>query len=294
MKNRYDSGKNISAAEFNSLNTDEKIMRMSSDLSIPAGKNQQQVLEAILSGTSRKTQPNTIKLTRYFMAVAAVMLLLIGFYSVSLVFSNEKIKTGFASQTTVKLPDGTLITLNAGSKLAWSERRFDKERTVTVDGEAFFDVKKGSRFTIKTHNGNVTILGTQLNVFSRENDFRVSCITGKVGVSSGSSEVVLLPGEKAGLTNSGLQKTTSAHIEQTAAWKEGIFYFEDQPLVSIFGEIERQFNVSVKYKGNPGRLITVSFTNRKLEEALDVVCIPMGLKYELDKNNNINITEISK
>lgn len=228
------------------------------------------------------------------MAVAAVMLLLIGFYSVSLVFLNEKIKTGFASQTTVKLPDGTLITLNAGSKLAWSERRFDKERTVTVDGEAFFDVKKGSRFTIKTHNGNVTILGTQLNVFSRENDFRVSCITGKVGVSSGSSEVVLLPGEKAGLTNSGLQKTTSAHIEQTAAWKEGIFYFEDQPLVSIFGEIERQFNVSVKYKGNPGRLITVSFTNRKLEEALDVVCIPMGLKYELDKNNNINITEISK
>ncbi len=294
MKNRYDSGKNISAAEFNSLNTDEKIMRMSSDLSIPAGKNQQQVLEAILSGASRKTQPKTIKLTRYFMAVAAVMLLLIGFYSVSLVFSNEKVKTGFASQTTVKLPDGTLVTLNAGSKLVWNERRFDKERTVTVDGEAFFDVKKGSRFTIKTHNGNVTILGTQLNVFSRENDFRVSCITGKVGVSSGSSEVVLLPGEKAGLTNSVLQKTTSAHIEQTAAWKEGIFYFEDQPLVSIFGEIERQFNVSVKYKGNPGRLITVSFTNRKLEEALDVVCIPMGLKYELDKNNNINITEISK
>lgn len=294
MKNRYDSGKNISAAEFNSLNAEEKIMRMATDLSIPAGKNQQQVLEAILSGTSRKTQPRTFKLTRYFMAVAAVILLLIGFYSVSLVFSNEKVKTGFASQTTVKLPDGTLITLNAGSKLAWSERRFDKERTVTVDGEAFFDVKKGSRFTIKTHNGNVTILGTQLNVFSRENDFRVSCITGKVGVSSGSSEVVLLPGEKAGLTNSGLQKTTSAHIEQTAAWKEGIFYFEDQPLVSIFGEIERQFNVSVKYKGNPGRLITVSFTNRKLEEALDVVCIPMGLKYELDKNNNINITEISK
>ncbi len=294
MKNRYDSGKNISAAEFNSLNTDEKIMRMSSDLSIPAGKNQQQVLEAILSGATQKKQPKTIKLTKYFMAAAAIMLLLIGFYSVSLVFSNEKVKTGFASQTTVKLPDGTLVTLNAGSKLVWNERRFDKERTVTVDGEAFFDVKKGSRFTIKTHNGNVTILGTQLNVFSRENDFRVSCITGKVGVSSGSSEVVLLPGEKAGLTNSVLQKTTSAHIEQTASWKEGIFYFEDQPLVSIFGEIERQFNVSVKYKGNPGRLITVSFTNRKLEEALDVVCIPMGLKYELDKNNNINITEISK
>lgn len=291
MKNRYDSGKNISAAEFNSLNTDEKIMRMSSDLSIPEGKNQQQVLEAILSDASRKTQPKTIKLTKYFMAAAAIMLLLIGFYSVSLVFSNEKIKTEFASQTTVTLPDGTLVTLNAGSKLVWSNRSFDKERTVTVDGEAFFDVKKGSRFTIKTHNGNVTILGTQLNVFSRENEFRVSCITGKVGVSSGSSEVVLLPGEKAGLTNSVLQKTNSAHIEQTAAWKEGIFYFEDQPLVSIFGEIERQFNVSVQYNSDANRSITVSFTNKKLEEALDVICIPMGLKYEVDNKNKVRITE---
>ena len=225
------------------------------------------------------------------MAAAAAILLLIGFYSVSLVFSNEKIKTEFASQTTVTLPDGTLVTLNAGSKLVWSNRSFDKERTVTVDGEAFFDVKKGSRFTIKTHNGNVTILGTQLNVFSRENEFRVSCITGKVGVSSGSSEVVLLPGEKAGLTNSVLQKTNSAHIEQTAAWKEGIFYFEDQPLVSIFGEIERQFNVSVQYNSDANRSITVSFTNKKLEEALDVICIPMGLKYEVDNKNKVRITE---
>ena len=149
MKNRYDSGKNISAAEFNSLNTDEKIMRMSSDLSIPAGKNQQQILEAILSGEPRKTQPKIIKLSNYFMAAAAAILLLIGFYSVSLVFSNEKIKTEFASQTTVTLPDGTLVTLNAGSKLVWSNRSFDKERTVTVDGEAFFDVKKAAGLRLK-------------------------------------------------------------------------------------------------------------------------------------------------
>jgi ferric-dicitrate binding protein FerR (iron transport regulator) len=228
------------------------------------------------------------------MAVAAVMLVLVGIYSVSLVFSNEKVETGFASQTTVTLPDGTLVTLNAGSKLAWNDRRFMKNRKVNVSGEAFFDVQKGSRFTIETSNGNVTILGTQLNVFSREKEFRVSCITGKVGVSSGNFEVVLTPGEEADLTSSGLQKTTSEYIEQSAAWTEGIFYFEDQPLVSIFAEIERQFNVTIKYQGDPNRLITVSFSNRKLEETLDVVCIPMGLKYEVDKNNIISITENSK
>lgn len=294
MKTRYDSGKNIPSAEFSSLNTDEKIMRMAANLQVPEGKSQQEVLEAILSGTPRKTQTKTIHLKKYRLAAAAALLLLVGFYSVSRVFSNEKVKTGFASQTSVILPDGTLVRLNAGSKLVWNDHRFMKNRKVNVTGEAYFDVQKGSRFTIETNNGTVTILGTQLNVFSREKEFRVSCITGKVGVSSGNSEIVLTPGKEARLTSSGLQITTSEHIEQTAAWKEGIFYFEDQPLVSIFAEIERQFNVSIKYQGNPDRLITVSFTNRKLEETLDVVCIPMGLKYEVDKNNNISITENSK
>jgi ferric-dicitrate binding protein FerR (iron transport regulator) len=80
-------------------------------------------------------------------------------------------------------------------------------------------------------------------------------------------------------------------VNQTAAWKEGVFYFDDKPLVSIFDEIERQFDVSIQFEGDTKRSITVSFTNKKLEETLDVVCIPMGLKYEVDNKNNVRITE---
>jgi len=119
----------------------------------------------------------------------------------------------------------------------------------------------------------------------------LTCITGKVAVSALDSEIILNPGEKAELTSTGLTKTILPDISQTASWKEGLFYFDDKPLVSIFAEIERQFNVSVQYSGDVKRSITVSFTNKKLEEALDVVCIPMGLKYEVDNKNNVRITE---
>jgi ferric-dicitrate binding protein FerR (iron transport regulator) len=291
MNNMNNSIKNKSIAEFRSLDTEGKIMRMAEGLVVPPGKDQNQVLEAIFAGGKVTAPARTIRLPQMLLAAAAVFLLLIGLYSVSVVFPNEKVRTGLANQTSVTLPDGSLVSLNAGSKISWNDKKFITNRQVKVEGEVYFDVQKGTPFNIKTGNGEVRILGTQLNVFSRGKEFWVSCITGKVAVSAHKSGVVLTPGEMAELTPAGLVKTTISNVEQTASWKEGVFYFANKPLVSIFGEIERQFNVSVQFDGDAKRSITVSFTNKKLEEALDVICIPMGLKYEVDNKNKVRITE---
>ena len=79
-------------------------------------------------------------------------------------------------------------------------------------------------------------------------------------------------------------------MNQTISWQQGIFYFEDKPLVSIFAALERQFNVSVNFEGNKNRSITVAFSNKSLQEALDVICIPMGLKYEIN-NKKVDVSE---
>jgi len=295
MKKRNDSTQQITAAEFKSLNQEEKIMKMAERLVIPEGKDTHLVLEAIFSKSEQNVKVKTISFRRYFQtAAAAIILLLIGIYSVTMVYSNQKVKTGFGSQTQVTLPDGSLAILNSGSKLGWNKNNFDKNRFVTLMGEGYFEIKKGSKFIIKTKNGTVQILGTQLNVFSREKDFRVSCITGKVAVNAGNTQKILLPGEIAELTSEGLEKSVLEEIAQTASWKEGILYFEDKPLISIFDEIERQFNVSIQFEGDINRSITGSFTNKNLEEALDIVCIPMGLKYEITKSNKIKISEKRK
>ena len=291
MKQMNNSEKHNTEADFRSLDTAGKIMRLAEDLKVPPGKDPSLVLDAILSGEKSVTPVRTIRLPKMVLAAAAVFLLLIGFYSVSVVFSTEKVSTGLASQTNITLPDGSQVSLNAGSKISWNERNFTASRQVKVEGEVYFDVQKGNPFSIKTKNGEVRILGTQLNVFSRNNEFWVSCISGKVAVSVQNSEVVLSPGEMAELSGNSLVKSAPANIVQTASWKEGIFYFEDKPLVSIFDEIERQFNVQVQFTGESNRLMTVSFTNKKLEEALDVICIPMGLKYEVDNKNKVRITE---
>jgi len=291
MTKRNDSVKYISANEFSNLSSEEKIKKMAEGLTVPKGKDENLVLEAIFSKQEKTAVTKTVQLRRYFQAAAALILLLVGFYSVSTFLSNEKMITGNASQTSLTLPDGSLVSLNSGSKLVWNEKKFNKNRLVTLSGEAYFEIKKGGEFIIKTENGNVQILGTQLNVFSREKEFWVSCLTGKVGVENENSSQILLPGEMAELTSQGLEKRVVTEVNQTAAWKEGVFYFDDKPLVSIFDEIERQFDVSIQFEGDTKRSITVSFTNKKLEETLDVVCIPMGLKYEVDNKNNVRITE---
>jgi ferric-dicitrate binding protein FerR (iron transport regulator) len=294
MKKSYDSRPQITATEFRNMNQEEKIMKMAEGLTVPQGKDENLVLEAIFSKTEKPAVTKTIQFRRYFQAAAAVILLLVGIYSVSIFLSNEKIITGNASQTSVTLPDGSQVSLNAGSKLAWNEKKFNKNRLVTLSGEAYFEIEKGGEFIIKTENGTVEILGTKLNVFSREKEFWVSCLTGKVGVEAGNTSQVILPGEMVELTSNGLEKTALNNVNQTAAWQEGIFYFDDKPLVSIFDEIERQFDVSIQFEGDVNRSITVSFTNEKLEEALDVVCIPMGLKYEISKNNQVTISDNRK
>ena len=293
MKNDSENIK-ITPEEFSKMNSEEKIMKITEGMVPPSGKPEHQVLDSLLSKIENVNPTKTIRFTKYFQAAAAVILAVIGMYTMSSIFSKEKIATKFAQQSEITLPDSSHVKLNAFSNIIWSRKHFAKTRLITLNGEAFFDVKKGNKFTIETNNGTIEILGTQLNVFSRNDEFRVSCITGKVRVSSNNQQQIILPGEIAELTPLGLIKTNKNNIKQTISWTKGEFYFEDKPLVSIFAELERQFDVSISFENKEERLITVGFSNNNLKEALDIVCIPMGLNYEVQKNKKVRIYEKQK
>lgn len=284
----------ITQPEFNKMSSEEKVMKIAGGLQTPPGKPKAEVLDSILNKIEKPAPTKIRHLNWVAGAAAAVIVLLLSIYSLNSYLSANTVKTKFAEQTTISLPDGSMVVLNAGSKISWSDKNFDTERLVTLQGEAYFNVKKGNKFTIKTKNGLVEVLGTQLNVFSRDKSFWASCVTGKVRVSANNRQQLILPGDVAELTANGLVKTHKNNIGKTISWKEGIFHFEDKPLVSIFAELERQFDVSIAYEEGKERRITVTFSNKKLNEALDIVCIPMGLKYEVDKNQKVRIFEKQK
>lgn len=288
---QHNSDINKLQEEFKTMSSEEKILKMAGGLTPPAGKAQNEVLDSLLNKIEESTPARRINYFRYLQAAAAIIILLVCVKVIPSMLSAQQLKTAYAEQATIELPDGTHVTLNADSKLKWNKNKFTQNRYLTLSGEAYFDVKKGDEFIIKTNNGTVEILGTQLNIFSREKYFWVSCISGKVKVSVQDSEEIITPGEWVKLNDSGLLKSKSGTVENTILWKEGISHFADTRLDVIFDELERQFDVSIVFNGDKSRKATLDFSDKNLDDALDLVCIPMDLNYEVKNDKKIIISE---
>lgn len=292
MNKRNDfANKNIPSVSFDKMNSEERIMFTAGGFKPPKGRPEEEILESILENKEQRNTRQLFPAVWSVRAVAAVFIALLIGYAGFIVFSQEKITTGYAEHTELTLPDGTEVVLNAASKMVWAKKPFSSKRSLKLKGEAFLNVKKGDKFIIKTKNGNVEILGTKLNILSRNDQFKVSCMEGKVKVSANNRQQIISSGEFAELTENGLVKKRVENIEVTSLWRQGIFHFENTPLGAIFAEFERQFNITVDFKGNNNRLATVDFSNENLEQALEVVCIPMELKYEVQNNKKVIISE---
>jgi transmembrane sensor len=275
--------------EFRNMETKEKILNYSTGFITPGGKTEDENLEELLH--SIKASPKRVKkIPRNWLWAAAVIPVFAIIYAGFSYFGQMKIRTEYAENKSFILPDHSEVILNADSKITYFRRNFNKERSITLSGEAFLKIQKGNDFTIHTPSGVITILGTELNILSRVSEFKVTCLSGKVKVTSQHQTVIIEPGENAELTGGGLFKRSILNAEKVISWKDGDFYFEDSRLVYIFDEIERQFKVSIETKDLEERFFTGSFSNKNLIEALNVVCIPMSLKYEIKERNKVIIT----
>ncbi len=288
---RDNSEKQITPEEFRQMSSSERIMHLSSGFIAPGGKPQQDILDTILENRNVSQPKRTLKITLYMKAAAAIVVILIGIKVTGSLFAGKEQKTANTEIAELTLPDSSTVILNAGSILKWNNKKFNEKRELQLDGEAWFDVKKGDQFIINTKNGSIEILGTQLNVFSRGRNFHVSCMSGKVRVLSNGQEQIITPGEQVKLNDAVLQMSKPLTIDNISAWKEGYCHFEQARLDVIFAEMERQFDVKILFTGKASRKATVDFSTKNIKEAIEVVCIPLELEYEFENNRTIRIEE---
>jgi transmembrane sensor len=170
----------------------------------------------------------------------------------------------FVTQTTdfqtLQLPDGSTITLNAGSQIKYKKDFNTNHRSLTMTGEAYFDVQNGNTpFVIQTNQGQVTVLGTSFNVRSREDGFEVGVNEGIVKVSNDSKSVILHKGQMIGLDSKfdekNLQNISYANYPD---WMHEKLVCEQTPLVEVCDEIERTFGISFEFANPSFSDITVT------------------------------------
>lgn len=248
-------------------------------------------MDAKPKGRSLPLKTRTIRL-----AVAATIIVLIGasfffrYYAVTVI-----VPTGEHQLAT--LPDGSTIDLNAESSLKYKPLWWRFNREIQFEGEGFFEVEKGKNFKVVSNAGITEVLGTSFNIFSRDEVYKVTCLTGSVKVTSPAlKSVILKPNSKAEIkTNGSIEVKTDIDVEPVISWKKNLFIFTASPLREVFYEIERQYGVTISTKIDSYALYSGNFSkDSDVEDILSYVCPALGLEFFRKSDGEFIITEESE
>jgi len=268
------------------------------------------------------TKPKMFRIFLRYAAIVIVTFSLSGFlfyyigknHIVNPKLSFSELVVPMGSRVHFSLPDGTMVTLNAGSKLKYDNRFGIKDRVVQLEGEGYFKVAKDRErpFTVKTSYLNVLAMGTAFNIKAYNDDktIETTLIEGSVKIEELTnkpiSEIrVLKPNQK--LTffkeDSSLVEETSSpklaiknnihpvqvqksipiprlvtenvNVEPVISWKENRWIFEKQSLSQIAVDLERKFDVQIHFESE--RLKNFRFTGTILSEPIEQVLEVMSI-----------------
>jgi ferric-dicitrate binding protein FerR (iron transport regulator) len=237
-----------------------------------------------------------------FVRVAAAVALLIVFTGIGFQLGNGhsfgqladvKVEAPYGSKTKMYLPDGTLVWLNAGSTLSYSQDFGVDNRQIVLVGEGYFEVTKNKNlpFNVKTNEMTVRVLGTKFNFrnYTDEDEASVSLIEGKVqlndNINDSNRGFVLIPNQQAVFDKTNKNITVNrVKATYSSDWTKGLISFDEEKLSNIAHELERLYNVQItiaddsllnyRFYGNFTR------TEQSIEDVLNVLASTNKLKFE--------------
>lgn len=225
---------------------------------------------------------------------------------IKLATANHFVRTTpMGQKSTVYLPDGSQVMMNAGSAIKYHEDLENGTRKLVLEGEAFFDIKKDSLrpFTVTTENIKTTVLGTSFNIraYKEEAQIDVALVTGKVALANSNkpteANILLNPNDMVSYHKA--ENSTSKQTfnpDKVLAWTEKTLYFEDVNFDELTTVLERWYGV--KFIVEPSAMSDKEFLERKdykgkyINKSLDTVLKAVGFSYGFNyeiKNKTVRI-----
>ena len=258
------------------------------ELLIAPDYNKNDVFNAILRKIKQqKKSTKIIKLTPawFYSAAASVVLLLTVFYLNN--DSPSSFSTTYGEQTVVQLPDNSIVHLSPSSSLKFHKNNWNKDRSLSLVGTAYFEVEKGEHFTVNTNEGNVVVLGTKFTVNTSKNFFEVQCFEGKVKVTSKNNDSIFLTKGKAFRSYKNKNENWNFHKEKPS-WLNNESSFNNTPLNKVILALKKQYNLKVNTnKVDTNKRFTGTFTHNNVNIALKTVFAPMKISFKLADNSSV-------
>jgi ferric-dicitrate binding protein FerR (iron transport regulator) len=233
------------------------------------------------------------------------------------IFAKNTVTTRKGSKSNIQLPDGTMVWLNADSKVTYDEKFRGDFREVTLAGEAYFDVVKDQTrpFIIHTHTIDIKVLGTAFNVraYATEKNTETALFRGSVEVTlhnNPEKKIILKPNEKLLVNNTNpdllpqegkesrngsavsiavgkvhFEKKDSSALE--TLWMKNKLVFDAETLEQVAQKIERWYDVKVIINGGDElRLAEYSgiFDNEELDQVMEALKISGNFRYTINKD----------
>jgi transmembrane sensor len=151
------------------------------------------------------------------------------------------------------LPDQSRVWLNNSSSLKYPTRFTGNTRSVELDGEGYFEIAKDEAhpFIVSTDRVNVEVLGTHFNIMAYENEpsAQTTLLEGAVRLRKNNETRVMQPGDQGSVDQQGRVGIHQVDTENAIAWKNGLFQFNNAAIETVMHQVERWYNVEVKYSG---------------------------------------------
>lgn len=245
-----------------------------------------QLLSEKKSNSKKNGKSVFMSFTSWKLGVAASLLILIGYFTYSFFQNSDTVtfKTLAGQTEEIKLPDGSIIYLNAGSEISYRRKKWKTGRKVRLAGNAYFDVVKGGAFEVVSEHGSVSVKGTEFEINDGSSFYTVACLEGRVEVeviasdvkvTLDSSDVVSYTREK------GIYRSKTGR-KKLRSWANNKSSFTNAPLSQVFSSMEKQFDVTIDISAiDKNRKFTGEFLHSSIETALKMVCTPMRITYTI-------------
>lgn len=282
--------------EFRELSESWKLAHESFSFVVP---DKEKVWNRIVTNLNRMQPVRTYSRAVIYRAVsvAATVALLIGL-SLPMLFSAQEpgspvsFKAPVGQKAEVDLPDGTRVFLNSGSVLTYSTDYNRTNRSVTLRGQAFFNVAKDEEhpFDVSVGNVKVVVHGTSFDVNGYEDtsEIAVTLLTGRVSILSSLSDKVLAtmkPNQKAIISLSAKDKCTLADCDAEAesVWRLGKLKINGEGLAEVARKMERWYGVKIALDNvNPDKHYWMTIKTESLKETLEIINRITPINYSIN------------
>jgi ferric-dicitrate binding protein FerR (iron transport regulator) len=284
-------------AEKYAQETQEAIARLQTSL-----RKQKQPILTITRNTEKR---KVFALSTQARRIAAGLLVLftlstLAYFLISNYLGNTTYQTAYGETQNLTLPDGSKVTLNSNSTLTFAKNwEQGKNREVWLNGEAFFEVEKQAnaekkglvKFTVHSANVDVEVVGTQFNVWNRQNQVAVVLNEGKVKLNikvenKPTQTVEMLPNEIVEvLADKQTFTKKKVKTELYTSWKAQEFVFENTPLAEVASKIEEVYGLKVKFQDKKMAKETLTGVIPCKNEALFFEVLSTALDIKIEKRD---------